>query len=107
MTPAQAAVHYVLRRIVDDVDIGFRLGAMTEAYHLLCMAEADRLGKDAEEVESATWARYTERQRGVLCTRHRLALLREAVEAEVTHETWRRIEEQWEALCVEQSGGER
>jgi len=45
------AVQYVLDRAQTDPDLGYQLGPMTEAFRLLCLAEAAHLERPLEEVE--------------------------------------------------------
>lgn len=50
MTAADLAVKYILDRIQTDPDLAWYM-LHTEAMHLCCVAEAERLGKPIEEVE--------------------------------------------------------
>jgi hypothetical protein len=46
------AVKYVLDRSQTDPDLGYYLGPGTQAFYLLCKAEAAHLGKPLQEVEA-------------------------------------------------------
>lgn len=46
------AVRYTLDRSQTDPDFGYYLGPGTQAFFLLCKAEAAHLGKPLEEVEA-------------------------------------------------------
>lgn len=48
---AHGAISYILRRIRVDADLRWHMIG-TEAFHRLCAAEAERLGKPFEEIET-------------------------------------------------------
>lgn len=50
LSPADSAVKYLLDRIQHDVDLRWHLVG-TQAFHLLCAAEAAYLGDSVEAVE--------------------------------------------------------
>jgi len=51
LTPAEAAVNYVLQRIRVDADLRYHM-LYTEAFARLCAAEAVRVGKTVEEIKA-------------------------------------------------------
>jgi hypothetical protein len=51
LSPAESAVLYLLKRVRHDADLRWHVLG-TEAFALLCAAEAARTGKSAEEVEA-------------------------------------------------------
>jgi hypothetical protein len=63
---AHRAVSYVLKRAQEDADLGHLIGPCTQAFELLCAAEAARGERAAEEVKASRGRSLTTRPRRFL-----------------------------------------
>lgn len=95
MTPAQKAITYLLDRAQTDPDLGYQIGPGTEAFRLLCEAEAADLGKDFKEVYDDRKKSYATRLPKVVelgeraSIQHELLSRSQVAEAEEQFEEWR------------------
>jgi hypothetical protein len=79
---AHDAVSYVLQRAQEDADLGYLIGPLTQAFKMLCGAEAARLGRSLDETVAA---------RGKSLARHPRRLLQRD-EWEELHASERRLD---------------
>ena len=68
-TACRKAIKYVLDRAQTDADFGYQIGPMTEAFRLLCEAEAAITGNPLAEVEKARGRSLARHPRSLTRTR--------------------------------------